>query len=295
MPAGARCAVHSVGLTAKSPSSTGAYDTVHAYGAGDLIDGHSYLSGGNHNVSDVDSSGNTTTSNLQIYDSSIKDSVSDGLYLHSSGIKVSRNSISGAGTGSTAANNISVAPSANAPPPSDILISDNIIQEGKGWGLTTQGAHLIRVVSNYFDNNANQTPTISPPNGAVELGDGTSHVTLCGNVYHRTGSGLEQVNGSGPGSYHVYLAGRVDSISQCANVYFPGLNSNIQIPVRPDYNYNVASATKPTNISTADNPAPQNYGVYFPGADSLLQSSNVPQIPKSLSGNIRLDCRVFAA
>jgi hypothetical protein len=143
MPAGARCAIHALGLIG---DNSGDFDILHAFGTSDLIDDHSYLSGGNYIVSDVDSpiTRNTTTSNLQIYDSSIKDSVAAGLFLHSSGVKISRNSISGAGKSGAAAADIDISPSANAPPPSDILIGDNIIQEAKGWGLKTQGAHLLR-------------------------------------------------------------------------------------------------------------------------------------------------------
>ena len=51
MPAGQSCGIHGVGLVASSPSSTGSvYDTVDAMGLSNLIDGHSYLSGGNINV-----------------------------------------------------------------------------------------------------------------------------------------------------------------------------------------------------------------------------------------------------
>ena len=63
-----------------------------------LIDGHSYLSGGNINVN-TGSGGAGPTANFEAYDSSFNNSVSTNLLVNSSNAKILRNAINGAGTG----------------------------------------------------------------------------------------------------------------------------------------------------------------------------------------------------
>ncbi len=113
-----RCALHGVGLIG---DGSGNYDIVDAEGSSDVIDGHSYLSGGYYNVKAVAPGSGSAQHNFELYDSSLNNSVSDNLLIYSANAKVSRNSIAGAG-----ASNIDLSGD------SDVLVSDNINQQASG-------------------------------------------------------------------------------------------------------------------------------------------------------------------
>jgi hypothetical protein len=294
------CAIHGIGLIA---DGAGAIDTVHALGTGDLIDGHSYLGNGRYNVSDA-----STTSNLQIDDSSINDGYAANLYLSSSGVKISRNSVGSAGNGnpSPVGDNIDIMSPSTAPPyasVSDVLISDNIIQQAQGWGLNASNTRFLRAISNYFDDNGKGFPTTT---SGIEISN-SSVATICGNTVHRNSSGGQQAStpAAPPTTYtpHIHFVGTDDSISLCGNAYVQGLTNGLPghqtpiIAVRPDYDYDVDTSATPllTNFSILDNPAPQNYGVYSPGSNpllpnavTLLQSSNIPQVPQNFFSGLTL-------
>jgi len=296
----ARCAIHGVGLIA---DGAGAIDTVHALGSGDLIDGHSYLAQGRYNVSDA-----ATTSNLQIYDSSINSSYSHGVYLTSSSAKISRNSIAGAGSKNPApgdvGDDIYIAPAGVAPSgiSSDILISENIIQQAQGWGLNANNTRFLRAISNYFDDNGKQVTSGGTATLAGIQIANSSLVSICGNTFHRSAAGSQGTSTptSPPASYtyHVHFTGADDSVSLCGNVYLPGVTNGSTglappIQIRPDFNYDADPAAVLTNFSIQDNPASQNYGVYSPGsttpnAVTLLQSSNIALVPQNFFSGLTL-------
>ena len=96
MPPNVACGLHRVGLIANSPTTGNIYDTVDAMGTSDLIDDHSYFSGGFINVN---SGGGSGSANLEIYDSSLNNSVSTNALIFSPNAKLIRNNFSGAGTG----------------------------------------------------------------------------------------------------------------------------------------------------------------------------------------------------
>lgn len=280
MPPGARCAIHAVGLIA---DGSGVFNTVNANGKSDLIDDHSYLSGGYNNV---DAEGSGDNADLQIYDSSLNNATHDNAYIKTANGKLVRNAFAGAGNDNIYFTN------------SDIVIADNIIEQGGGWGIEADSGRLMRITGNYFDNNGKNIPLP----GAIAIGairiNNSGSLTICGNSFHRSGGGAEGLPGYA--TAHIYFSGTDDTVSLCGNVYFPGetLGDNIMGLVRPDYDFDADPATILTNITIADNPAPQNVapaqgtpqnlGVFSPNAAKLLAASVNPQVPPNFVTGLAL-------
>ena len=274
MPLGSTCAIHGVGLIAEDATLAAPYDVIDALGKSDLIDGHSYLQGGYINLkSGAMGAGGA---NLEIYDSSFVNALTDNADIFSPNAKVVRNSFAGAGTAYTPAtpvsgNNISFG---NV----DILIADNIIQQAAGWAIDVHGARSVRIGNNFLDNNGKMIPGT----GGIRIGS-SGHVTVCGNTMAESAAATEGAT-STPYAAHVTFAGADDLISLCGNVYLPihpssnngTMNSfGTAVMIHPDYDYEVDKTSSPvlTNISIADNPAPQNIGVLSPNAATYLPSS----------------------
>ena len=138
----AQCAIHSLGLIA---DGSGLFDAVDATDSNDLIDQHSLLSGGAYNVN-----ASYSGANLEIYDSSLKNSCYDNRHVASgkANIKLVRNSFAASGQafttgtpGPCAAPGSGVTGNNITFYDSDALISDNIIQNacGNGIYLSTEG------------------------------------------------------------------------------------------------------------------------------------------------------------
>ena len=289
MLAGATCAIHSVGLIATDATVALPYDVVDALGKSNLIDSHSFLQGGNVNVR-AGSSG-SGGANLELYDSSFVNPLTDNADIFSPNAKVVRNSFAGAGAGYSGSPAMQSGTNVRFTGV-DIVLSDNIIQQAAGWGVDIGTARSVRISSNFFDNNGKLITGMvggaSYATGALRIG-GSGHVTVCGNTFSES-AGASVGSTANYYSAHVTFAGNVDTVSFCGNVYLPlhGSNSNSgmqttpgAVMIHPDYDFEVDNTTSPvlTNIAIADNPAPQNLGVMSPNAALYLPnppSSGVP-------------------
>jgi hypothetical protein len=249
MESDARCAIHAVGLIADSPATGNIYDTVLVKSEDALIDDHSLLFGGRYNLLTQH-----PHANLEIYDSSISSAKSDNLHITSANVKIARNAISLAGQ-----DNVSLSGT------SDTMIVDNNIQIGARWGINADLARQVRATGNFIDDNAL---------GGIQIQD-SGVITFCSNVFHRNGATNE---GTSTATSHIYFAGRDDSISLCGNTFLPGpdVPSKTDIAMRPDYVYDADPAAVLTNIAIADNPAPQNKGVFSTNGTALLASAASP-------------------
>jgi hypothetical protein len=288
MNAGSRCAIHSLGLIG---DDSGYFDTVDANGTADLIDQHSYLSGGCHNLAQ-----GTGNADLEIFDSSLVNSMGDNVVVTSANSKIVRNVIAGAGAAALAhgcanttaslGNNITFSSS-------DIVIADNTIEQAQGWGIDIESGRLLRITGNHFDSNGLSLTSSSNATGGVKIATSGS-ITLCGNTFNASGSGAEGV--SGLTTSHIYFFGQDDSISLCGNSYLPAVasgsppNQTPSVFVAPDYDYDANAGAILTNVSIADNPAPQVGGssVFSLNAIAALTSSNVGQIPQNYFAGLTL-------
>ena len=162
----------------------------------------------------------------------------------------------------------------------EIVITDNIIQQGGGWGIDLTGMRSARVANNFLDGNGRNVPGT----GAIRV-NGSGHVTICSNTISQSAlaSIVSLIPGVPPLYYasHVFFSGADDSISLCGNVYLPivssGSNStyatNTGVLLNPDYTFGADPASILTNISITDNLAPQMIDTYSPDAYALLKGS----------------------
>ena len=289
MTVAGQCAIHSVGLVADAQTASVHYDVLHANGKSNLVDQHSYLAKGFHNVVAVGGG-----ANFEAYDSSFNSSYDDNVIIATPNAKVIRNSLAGAGTGFD--------PKATTPLSGtnlkfggvDIVIADNIIQQAAGWGVNLVKARSVRMTGNFFDNNGRSIPstaTTLSPTGALAISS-SAHVTVCGNTFSESAAGSEGI--SGLTAAHVYFMGNDDSVSFCGNVYLPivtsasnasGNSDFSSVLIHPDYSFDAAPGTSVTNVSIADNPAPQNMSFLSPQATQVLNESiSNKLIPGYISG-----------
>ena len=241
---------------------------------------------------------------LEVYDSSLNNSFSDNAVIYTPNAKVLRNSFAGAGAGwdGTAAT-ASVSGDNIRFGGVDIVIADNIIQQAAGWGVDLVSARSVRIDGNFFDNNGRMivmtTGTAGPlGTGALRLFK-SGHVTVCGNTFSESASAFENDVSATPiaAAAHVTFSGNSDTVAFCGNVYLPiatsasngtSGSSLSSVLIHPDFDYDAVDAdgTLPvlTNITIADNAAPQNIGVFSPGAAQAVAGQNVTPVPNYTNG-----------
>ena len=168
----------------------------------------------------------------------------------------------------------------------EAVIADNIIQNAGGWGINLPTARSVRANTNFLDGNGRQIPGT----GALLI-NGSAHITVCSNTISQSAlasvlSPSAAINSMGlpaPAYYaaHILFKNANDSVAFCGNTYLPihssGSNSASATPASttldPDYTYDVDPAATLTNISIADNLAPQLLGTLSPNAARLLGGS----------------------
>jgi hypothetical protein len=220
---------------------------------------HSYLSGG---VVGFNCNFPTAGVNSEIYDSTILNSVGNGIDGHCPNVKIQRNVISGVqGDGIHLAN-------------AQSIVEGNVIEQNVGNGLSCVNGNQIGIEDNWFDNNGKST---TMPYGQNLLINGCQAVSVAGNQFHRSNPGGEIGPLPAPSdTAHVLFEGLNDSIAMAGNSYYVG-SDTANVAIRPDYDVEFATPAAPgspptvvTNFSFADAPTPQNKGVFGPNALAAL-------------------------
>lgn len=257
------CSISAVGLNGKNQPN---YDVIDAYATNSAVLNHSQLAFGN-----VGFNCEGAGADIDIEDSSIVQSGTNGIQSACPNMKIQRNVISG-----TAINGIQIGGS-------QVLINDNVIEQSGGSGVYCNGAIQVGIVGNYLDNNGKGTP--QNKGGSNVRGNGCQALSISGNQFHRSDP-YDEANESSPSTAQVHFDGANDGVSMAGNVYFVGNNSSAP-QMRPDYILELGTSASITNFSFADSPTPQititapGAGVFGPNALAALG----PFIPPTAQQN----------
>ncbi|HLY06838.1 MAG TPA: hypothetical protein VKR31_13930 [Rhizomicrobium sp.] len=241
-------------------------------GGGDVvIDGHSLLQRGYHNLNCPNLTGVNGNSGGQIKDSQLSQSYAENVVINCANVRIIGDIIELAGSinGTTELATASGIVATGE----DLTVSNGNISNSAGIGIWLNGATYVSVTGMFLEANGN---TPSTGGAGIEI-DGVHDVSICGN--HFKGN---DYNSNPTASYSAQIrfgtsgTANPTDVSLCGNVYKDVIPTGATYS-SPNYVYDVLTGVSDVSkITLYENPVMQDTGVFSPRAGALASQQVLP-------------------